>query len=175
LTNYSISYSLNEYPVVNIKNLILGELGNQTGVFNYTPKVLNNFNIGDNCYVDLNLKEANENRLQNFQLNINIPREAVYTVGNYLPDNVIIKYPISISLNFEFSMSNYTQEKVTNILTGITQRNLNISFKKYKTDESLLSFNLSNLINNQTQLNYSISDDAKLSLAFQTYILSGER
>jgi len=175
LTNYSISYSLDQYPIVNVKNLILGELGNETGVFNYTPKVLNNFNIGDNCYVDLNLKEANENRLQNFQLNINIPREAVYTVGNYLPDNVIIKYPISISLNFEFSMSNYTQEKVTNILTGITQRNLNISFKKYKTDESLLSFNLSNLINNQTQLNYSISDDAKLSLAFQTYILSGER
>jgi len=174
LTNYSISYSLGQYPTVNVKNLILGELGNESGTFRYAPKLLNNFNPADNCYVDLNLKEANENRLQNFQLNIDVPREAVYTVGNYLPDNVIIKYPISISLDFEFSMSNYTQEKVTNILTGITQRNLNISFKKYKTDESLLSFNLSNLINNQTQLKYSISEDASLNLSFQTYILSGE-
>jgi len=173
LTNYSISYSFGEYPIVSVKNLILGELGNRSGVFNYTPKILNNFNVADNCYVDLNLKEANENRLQNFQLNIDIPRQAVYTVGNYLPDNVIIKYPISVSLNFQFSMSNYNQEKITNILTGISQRNLNLSFRKYNTNDSILSFNLSNLINSQTQLNYGISDDAKLNLSFQTYILSG--
>ena len=70
-------------------------------------------------------------------------------------------------------MSNYNQEKVTNILTGITKRNLNLSFRKYNTSSSILSFNLSNLINNQTQLNYGISDDAKLNLNFQTYILSG--
>jgi hypothetical protein len=175
LTNYSLDYKLGDYPKVETKSLIFGELGNTSGTFSYTPKILNNFDIGDNYYVDLNLDQANFNRLEAFNINIDIPRETVYTIGNYLPTNVIIKYPISISLNFQFSISNYTQEKVTNILTGITQRNLNISFKKYKTDESLLSFNLSNLINNQTQLNYSISDDAKLNLAFQTYILSGER
>jgi hypothetical protein len=70
-------------------------------------------------------------------------------------------------------MSNYNQEKITNILTGISQRNLNLSFRKYNTNDSILSFNLSNLINSQTQLNYGISDDAKLNLSFQTYILSG--
>ena len=39
--------------------------------------------------------------------------------------------------------------------------------------KSLNGTDLSNLINNQTQLNYGISDDAKLNLNFQTYILSG--
>jgi hypothetical protein len=76
-------------------------------------------------------------------------------------------------LNFSFSASNYTQEKVTNILTGISQRNLNLSFRRYNTNQSLLSFNLSNLITNQTQLNYSVSDDAKLNITLQTFILSG--
>jgi hypothetical protein len=173
LTNYSLGYNFGQYPQINIKSLILGEIGNTSGTFSYTPKILNNFDIGDNCYVDLNLDEANFNRLEGFNINIDIPREAVYTIGNYLPTNVLIKYPISISLNFEFSMSNYNQQKVTNILTGITKRNLNLSFRKYNTATSILSFNLSNLINNQTQLNYGISDDAKLNLNFQTYILSG--
>ena len=173
LTNYSLNYKLNEYPQVNIKSFVLGELGNTNGTFNYQPKTLNNFDIGDNSYVDLNLTEADNNRLDSFNINIDIPREGVYTIGNYLPTSVVIKYPISISLNFSFSASNYTQQKITNILTGISKRGLNISFRKYNTNQSLLSFNLSNLINNQTQLNYSISDDAKLNLNFQTYILSG--
>ena len=173
LTNYSINYKLNEYPQISIKSFVVGELGNTSGTFTYQPKLLNDFVIGDNSYVDLNLAEANNNRLESFNLNIDIPRESIYTIGNYLPTNVIIKYPISISLNFAFSMSNYSQTNITNILTGISQRDLNISFRKYNTNESLLSFNLSNLINSQTQLNYSINDDAKLVLNFQTYILSG--
>jgi hypothetical protein len=174
LTNYSLNYKFGEYPEVNTKSFILGELGNTSGTFSYTPKVLNNFDIGDNCYVDLNLAEADQNnRLESFRINIDIPRATVYTIGNYLPTNVIVKYPISISLNFQFSMSNYTQEKVTNIFTGIASRNLTLNFKKYGTNQNLLSLNLSNLINSETQLRYSTSDDAKLNLNFQTYILSG--
>ena len=115
---------------IDVKNLIFGELGNTSGTFSYAPKTLNNFDIGDNCYVDLNLDQANFNRLEAFNINIDIPRETVYTIGNYLPTNVFIKYPISISLNFQFSMSNYNQEKVTNILTGITKRNLNLFITK---------------------------------------------
>jgi len=70
-------------------------------------------------------------------------------------------------------MSEYTQEKITNIFTGIINRDLTLSFKKYNTNEKLLTFNLSNLINSQSQLNYTINNDAKLNLSFSTYILSG--
>ena len=87
-----------------------------------------------------------------------------------------IKHIITYSeknLNFEFSISEYNQQKVTNIFTGIIDRNLALSFRRYGTDQKLLTFNLSNLINSQTQLSYSINDDAKLTLNFNTYILSG--
>ena len=173
LNNYSINYKLGEYPVVNIKALIFGQLANTSGIFSYQPKIMNNFDIGDNCYVDLNLNESNSNRLESFNLNINIPRVPVYTIGNYLPDNVIIKYPIDVSSDFQFSLSNYDQEKVTNIFNNLTERNLILSFKKYQTNQSLLTFNLSGLINSQTELKYNINDDAKLSLNLNTYILSG--
>lgn len=173
ITNYSLNYRLGEYPLINIASLVLGELANTTGTFSYQPQILNNFNPADNCYIDIDLDNANLDRLEAFSININIPREPVYTIGNYLPDNVIIKYPISINLNFQFSMSNYNQEKITNIFTGIIDKNLNLSFKKYNTDEKILTFNMSNLINSDTQLSYNIKDDAKLSMNFQTYILSG--
>ena len=173
INNYSINYRLNQYPIINIKGVILGELGNTSGTFSYMPKSLNNFDVGDNCYVDLNLNEANFNRLESFNLNINIDRVPVYTIGNYLPTSVIIKYPININLVFQFSMSDYNQEKITNIFNNFTERNLALSFKKYHTNQTLLNLNLSNLINSQTELRYSINDDAKLNLNFSTYILSG--
>lgn len=173
LTNYSINYRLGEYPVVNTRSIILGELGNTSGLFTVSPALLNNFIAPDNYYVDLNLNESNLNRLESFGINIDVPREPVYTIGNYLPDDVIIKYPISINLNFEFSISQYNQERVTNLFTGITQRNLNLSFRRYGVNNPLLTFNLSNLIDSQTQLKYSINDDAKLTLNLNTYILSG--
>lgn len=173
LTNYSISYKLGEYPLINVKNLILGELSNSSGSFSYQPKYLSDFNVADNCYVDLNLNEASSNRLESFNLSINIPREPVYTIGSYLPDNVIIKYPIEILLNFDFSISEYIPEKVTNIFKSISNRNLTINFKKYNTNQSLLKIDLANLVNNSTQLSYSINNDAKLNLNFATYILSG--
>ena len=172
LTNYSLNYKLGEYPSVSIQSLIFGELGSTSGNFSYSPKVLNNFNIGDPCYVQLNLIESNLNRLESFDISMSVPREPVYTIGNYLPEDVIIKYPININLNFSFSMSEYSQEKVTNIFTGITQRDLNLSFKKYQSNEDLLILNLSNLVNADTKISYSL-DDAKLNLSFNTYILSG--
>lgn len=173
LNGYSINYRLGQYPVVNIRSIIFGELGNTSGIFSYQPKLLNNFDIGDNCYIDLNLNEANFNRLESFNLSIDIDRVSNYAIGNYLPTDIVIKYPININLDFEFSMSDYNQEKVTNIFNTLTQRNLTINFKKYHTNENLLSLNLSNLINSQTQLSYSINDDAKLSINLNTYILSG--
>ena len=173
LSNYSIKYTLNGYPKVNVRSLVFGELGNTSGTFSYRPKLMNNLNISDPCYVDLDLGEANFNRLESFNLNIDIERLPVYTIGNYLPDNIVIRYPINISLNFEFSISEYGQEKITNIFNDLSKRNVILSFRKYQTNESLLNFNLSNLINSQTQLKYSLNDDAKLSLNLNTYILSG--
>jgi len=170
LTNYSINYRLGEYPRVNIRALILGELGNTSGTFSYTPFRLNNFIPADNYYVDLNLNEANNNRLESLDLGIEVSREPVYTINNYLPDEVIIKYPININLNFNFSMSEYNQERITNIFNQIATGPLSIGFKDYNTSRDLLKFNFSKLTQTSRDLNYSLDNDAKLNINLTTQI-----
>lgn len=172
LTNYSLNYRLGEYPKVNARSVIFGELGNTSGIFNYSPKRLDNFIIGDNYYAELNLNEVNSNRLESFSIEIEIPREPVYTIGNYLPDNVIIKYPININMDLNFSMSEYDQEKVTNIFTGIRSSLTNIKIKEYNSNSNLLLLNLSGLVNDQSSINYSLNNDAKLNLNLKTQILN---
>ena len=172
LTNYSLNYKLGQYPNVNIKGIIFGELGNNFGVFEYIPNKLNNFTIADNCYADLNLNEINSNRLESFSIEVETVREPVYTIGNYLPDDVIIRYPIDINLNLNFSISEYNQQKVTNIFTGITSYPAIIKIKKYNSNIDLLTLNLSGIINNQSAINYSLNDDAKLTINLKTQILN---
>ena len=173
ITNYSVNYRLGEYPTVNTRALILGELGNTSGIFSYSPSTLNNFIPADNYYIDLNLNEANFNRLESFSLNIEIPRVPIYTIGNYLPDEVVIKYPISINLSFELSLSQYNQKNITNIFTGLSERHISLSFREYNSDRKILNFNLPSLVNAETNLNYTINNDAKLRINLNTYILSG--
>jgi len=172
LTNYSLNYRLGEYPIVNTKNIIFGELGNTSGVFSYIPNRLNNFTLGDSCYAEISLNEVNSNRLESFSIEIEVPREPVYTIGNYLPDNVIIKYPIYINMDLNFSMSEYNQEKVSNIFTGIKSYPANIKIKEYNSNSNLLVLNLSGLVNDQSSINYTLNNDAKLNLNLKTQILN---
>lgn len=172
LTNYSINYALGEYPKVSTRISIFGELGNTSGAFSYKPINFNNslLPIGDINYVNLNLNEANNNRLESFNLDIEVSKEPIYTIGNYLPDEVIIKYPININLNFNFSMSEYDQEKITNIFNQIATNTLDITFKEYNTSKDLLKFNFSNLTKTSRKLDYSLNNDAKLNINLITQI-----
>ena len=171
LTNYSINYKLNEYPRASVSLVIFGELSNNSGIKNNQIKNINQFTVSDNCYLDIDLEEADENRLESFNININVPRQPNYTVDSYLPEYVLIKYPITIDTNFGFSISEYIPEKVTKIFNNLPKKDLNISFREYDKNNSLLAFNIKDLINAESQMNYSLSDDAKLNLKYTTYIV----
>lgn len=171
LTNYSINYKLNEYPKANISLVVFGELSNTSGINSNQAKNPNEFIVSDNCYIDLDLEEAEKNRLESFSININVQRQPNYTVNSYLPEYVLIKYPIIIDTNFGFSISEYVPEKVTKVFNNLSERDLNISFREYNKNESLLTFNIKDLINAESQMNYSLTDDAKLNLKYTTYIV----
>lgn len=171
LTNYSINYKLNEYPKANVSLIVFGELSNTSGINNNQPENINEFIVGDNCYIDLNLDEAEKNRLESLNINISVPRQPNYTINSYLPEYVLIKYPIVIDTNFGFSISEYVPEKVTKIFNNLPKKDLDVSFREYNKNESLLSFNIKDLINAESQMTYSLTDDAKLNLKYTTYVV----
>jgi len=160
LTNYSLSYRLGEYPTVDVKGVIFNWPASQ---ISFTPKPvnLNTFNVGDPCFIDTNIETFTLNRVQSFEINIDVTRIPNYTIGNYLPDNVYIQYPIKQEMSTNASASNSIFISNTSSLpnSGYISPDAGqyISIKKYQSNSNLATFNLPNNI--LTNLNSTFSTD----------------
>jgi hypothetical protein len=160
LTNYSLNYKLGEYPTVDIKGIIFNWTASQI-TFNPKPVNLNTFNVGDPCFIDTNLGVFTSNRVQSFGINIDVSRIPNYTIGNYLPDNVYIQYPIKQEMSTDASASNSIFISNTTSLPNsgyISSTSEYISIKKYQSNLNLATFNFSHVNSN---INSSLSSDSE--------------
>ena len=158
LTNYSLNYRLGEYPTVDVKGVIFNWPVSQ---ISFTPKPvnLNTFNVGDPCFIDTNIPIFSNNRVQSFGINIDVGRIPNYTIGNYLPDNVYIQYPIKQEMSTDASASNALFISNTSNLPSsgyISPTSQYISIKKYQSNLNLATFNFSHVTSN---INSSLSSD----------------
>jgi hypothetical protein len=158
LTNYSLNYKLGEYPTVDIKGIIFNWTASQI-TFNPKPINLNTFNVGDPCFIDTNIGIFSSSRVQSFGINIDVSRIPNYTIGNYLPDNVYIQYPIKQGMSTDASASDSLFISNTSNLPNsgyLTPSSQYISIKKYQSDSNLATFNFSQVTDN---INSSLSSD----------------
>jgi len=159
LTNYSLNYKLGEYPNVDIRGVIFNWPASQ---ISFIPNLinLNTFNVGDPCFIDTNMSIFSNNRVQSFGINIDVSRIPNYTIGNYLPDNVYIQYPIKQEVSTDASASNAALfiSNTSNLPNSgyISPTSQYISIKKYQSDSNLATFNFSQVDSN---INSSLSSD----------------
>jgi hypothetical protein len=160
LTNYSLNYKLGEYPSVDIRGVIFNWPASEIS-FSPKPVNLNTFNVGDPSFIDTNIPIVSSNRLQSFVINIDINRITNYSIGNYLPDNVYIQYPIKQEVTLDLSASdNLYYSNALNLPNSgyINTSGQYISIKKYQSSSNLATFNFMDVDNN---FNSSLSSDGE--------------
>jgi hypothetical protein len=164
LTNYSLNYKLGEYPTVDIKGIIFNWPASAIS-FSPKPVNLNTFNVGDPCFIDTNIPIFSNNRVQSFEINIDVSRIPNYTIGNYLPDNVYIQYPIKQEMSTDASASNSIFISNTSSLPNsgyIAPASQYISIKKYQSDSNLATFNF---VYTTANINSSLSSDSEATFS----------
>jgi hypothetical protein len=172
LTNYSLNYKLGEYPTVDIRGIIFNWPASQ---ISFTPKAinLNTFNVGDPCFIDSDLTAFSNNRVQSFGISIDIERIPNYTIGNYFPDNVYIKYPIKQELSTDASASNsiFISNSTSLPNSGyISLTNRYISIKKYQSNSNLATFSLPH-VDSSINSSFSTDNEARYNQARISYLL----
>jgi hypothetical protein len=172
LTNYSLNYRLGEYPIVDIKGVIFNWPASQIS-FAPKPVNLNTFNVGDPCFIDTNIETFTFDRVQSFGINIDVSRIPNYTIGNYLPDNVYIQYPIKQELSTDASASNsiFISSNASNLPNSgyISPTSQYISIKKYQSNSNLVTFNFSHVASN-TNSSLSSDNEAQYNNARISYL-----
>jgi hypothetical protein len=160
LTNYSLNYKLGEYPTVDVKGIIFNWPASQIS-FTPNPINLSQFNVGDPCFIDTDIATFSSDRVQSFGISIDVNRITNYTIGNYLPDNVYIQYPIKQEMSTDTSASNSIFISNLNNLPNsgyISPTGQYISIKKYQSNSNLATFNFSQVT---TNINSSFSSDSE--------------
>ena len=173
LTNYSLNYKLGEYPSVDIKGVIFNWPASPIS-FSPKPVNLNTFNVGDPCFIDTNINLFNTNRIQSFGINIDVNRISNYTIGNYVPDNVYVQYPIKEEITWDISASTVLfLSNLTNLPnSGYVSPDAGqyISIKKYQSDLNLITFNLPNNITANWNSTLSNDNEAKYNFTKVLYL-----
>lgn len=140
VSSYSVKGGIGNPVQVSVGVDIFGNMG--TLITSDHPQITTDFtNITNHNYVDPELKFAHpqyttvltsdisSNRLQDFSIDIEVPRSPTYYLGKTEPDHVEINGPISINCSLQYEIDNYTMAKSKNKSATHTTDDITITLK----------------------------------------------
>lgn len=122
MSSYSVRGSIGSPIQISVGFDIFGPIGTLSNSDH--AQISNDFtNISSHSYVDPDMKFAHpqytsittnkisDNRLQDFQINLTIPRSPTFYLGNTEPSHVERNGPITVDCSFQYEIDNYTMMK----------------------------------------------------------------
>ena len=135
-----------------------------------TTKVDPAFKIPTASTIEITLDEFQTNLVDNYSVNINIPRKDYYKLGNRQPHQVKIDYPIVVTTNFTIEINDYSGNLIRSYPCKQKLKDFEIRLKDHKTREVLTKFTFSGAT--LVSENYTVNTDenAKISATYKSYI-----
>lgn len=140
LTSYSVKGGIDSPTQISIGVDVLGNFGTLDSSDH--SQISTDFaNITNHSYIEPTYKFAhpkyttvsanniNASRLQNFEINILVPRQPTYYLGKLNPDHVEINGPISINCSLQYEIDNYDLTKSKNKSVIHETNNISIELK----------------------------------------------
>ena len=172
LTEYSLSYRENEPLTSRASCILYGDVGSITGDYIYNPRSYDlpiyNFN-----YIDINLDNIQNNRTKNFNLSISCPRFEKYEIGNFLPSEVNLSYPIVINFDTTIEITNFIFNNIRDTILDKSVKNIDLIFRTLTGNEVAQVINLKNLIPVNEGFSLNQGDLSSIGLFYRTAIISG--
>lgn len=181
LTNYSCRASINEVPQANASFAIFGNVGalgnaESAQVEEEYDNILstvatNDFKLTAPSHISINLDDLTSNRVQSFEININIPRLPIYVLGSRVP--IAIKYvpPILVDLNFAIEKNDYVSDKLNNypFLEKVTD--LSIILRDFDLNTPVVSYSFDNMMLKSESYGLSVDNRGVYQLGYRNYYL----
>jgi hypothetical protein len=173
LTDYSLTYKENEPLVSRAACVLYGEVGRITGNYVYTPRSyalpIYNFN-----YIDVNLDDIVNNRTKSFNLSISSQRFEKYEIGDFLPSEIKLSYPIIINLDLSLEINNFVLNDIRETIANKSIKNVDFTFRSLTGNRILRTLSLKDLVPINENLSLTQGDLSSIDISYRTAIISGE-
>ena len=157
LTNYTSSCSIGGMPSISASFTVLGDLGKiptgefPTGAHAELSHIKNNPNqgsitrIGSPSNIEVTLDDLQTNLVNSYSISIDVPRQDFYVMGNRFPHQILINYPIVVSVNFEIVVNDYSLSSFRGFPCKQRLKNFELKIKEDKDDSVITSFQFSGI------------------------------
>ena len=173
VNRYALRYSHGSPISTSVSATVYGEVGIITGNYNQINKTYS-LPIYNYHSIDVDLGDVVNNTTNLFELSIRSERSEKYEIGDFLPSQIQLIYPIEITFNFDFEVDQYKFSNIRSLITGISLNNLNINLKDIDTNNTVRRLNFNNLILTNQGFSLSSSENAMVNMSYTTMIVSGE-
>lgn len=138
----SISTTWNSYG--DIGGLSTGENINLSTITSGDYLELSQNIVGYNG-IGISIDDFTTNRVMQYSLSIQCPRNPKYVVGQIRPRYVLQTTPIQIDISFEYEIDNYELDSLRQDPCNPTSKNITITAKNYQTKNTILSYSFSDM------------------------------
>jgi len=181
LSSYSSRCSIGQAPQIDSKFEVFGDIGTLDPLNDSVYSQLNIISTGaQNALlkiaspgsISINLNEFITNRVQSYDLQINVPRNAYYILGQVLPKYVKINWPIEITLNFSIDKNDYINSNLNSFIAVPKINNIVLSIADYDTNNAIVSYAFNNMILSSQSISSEISKNTSINLQYKGFLQS---
>lgn len=179
LTSYASTCSIGQIPQIAADIQVFGNAGRIPS--SEAASVVSNFNniinhtsvlplkIANPNSIELSLNDFNTNRVQSYSVNINVPREPNYILGQRYPESVNINYPIEFLVDFTIDYNDYIAKNSFNFPLNERNENITITLKDLETNENITNYGFSGMQLISERYAAGVDGSVKLTMQYQGF------
>ncbi len=181
LSSYSSRCSIGQIPQIDAKFDVFSNIGSinssDNDIFNQLTQIATQsqtalLHIAGPGSISINLNEFTTNRVQNYDLQINVPRNAYYILGQVAPKYVKINWPVEITLNFQIDKNDYSSTPLRDYIARPKIDNLALTIADYDTSATIVSYAFNNMVLASQSLVSDVKQNTSVNLQYRTFLQS---
>lgn len=151
LTSYSSKCSIGQIPEISVSVVALGNAGRISS--GESLKTLQEFQgmkfaplsfplkVAGPNNIQINLDDFNTNRVLSYNLDVNVQRNPIYSLGNRFPVDVQINWPIEVVCGFRIDVNDYKAHSMRDFPCLPIVKDLTVSLLEYSGSNTVISYN----------------------------------
>ena len=161
---FSVFGNIGKLPVTEnndvVTSLAIIETGNASGLLQ----------VVDPGSISISISDFTTNRVQSYDLSINIPRKPIYILGTGNPYRVEINYPVEILASFDIEVNDYGFRKLSDFPFAPKSGNLSITFKDLHTLQTIRTYNFANMFLLSESYSAGINGPVTATIGYRAFV-----
>lgn len=175
LNSYNLSCGVGQIPTLNVQLSVLGNMGKipssdaeddffdgdagRTGLFIATPGS-----------ISLTMDGFDTDKVNAFDVSINVNRNPDYVIGNKYPTGVNISYPIEVNCNFNIPAKEYSAYTLRSFPSTSRTGHLTLSLNDYVSNTTIVSYSFGGLQLTSEGLSVDVNGEPTVNLGYKTFL-----